>query len=208
MKRPWESLSFWDLTAKYGTPHPVIPNSPRLLTNRRGGFNLFTRDIPPIISPAITWYHRLPFGEAEFLLVKAQVEMPLAQFSELQPELQKARIVEYQRLANSLVRVSFEQDVSPLSREEVQQASAARRLVAAWSISNMDDRQVRLEALMPGRLPEDNSLNLLFPSQAGPSEAELLEVNPLWPYDSLEEFFEAYKSYITRPLSISPSAGT
>jgi hypothetical protein len=126
--------SFEHLIEKYGVPFLVIPNTPRFLScdERRG---IFSEPTVTRIDVATVLHQRVPVGEEAFLLVKAQIEVPLNGFGDLETRLEQdgVKIVEYIRWKGELVRLTLDTDVTPITREDIIRAVRLRRIITVTS---------------------------------------------------------------------------
>jgi hypothetical protein len=194
--------SFEHLIEKYGMPFLVIPNTPRVLSHdeRRG---VFSGQAVTRIDVATALYQRVPVGEEGFLLVKAQIEVPLHGFGDLETRLEQdgVKIVEYRRWKGELVRLTLETDVTPISRDDILHAVRRRRVVFVSDWRSMGDGYVDFAVATHGRLEDDDGYLFYFPSAPGTpglTEKELPASGSLNSWDSADDFFYFYKDYFTR----------
>src|SRR5688500_16580792 len=175
---------------KYGTPSLVIPNPPA--SGAESG------------------------GEA-FLLVKAQIEVPRRKFGALRARLTAAgyRIVEHhpwfadRPWNRDRVRLTLEEDVTPISRAEVERAATERRVLSVSTWRSMGDGYVDFRLAAPDSFSHGGyDYDFLFPGPGSPREAELPPSGALNAWDSADEFFHAYRSPFTRdlPADLPPEA--
>lgn len=194
--------SLENLIEKYGVPYLVIPNTPRALSRdeRRG---VFSAPAVTRIEVATALYQRRPLGEEAFLLVKAQIEVPLNDFGDLETRLEQdgVKIVEYRRRKDELVRLTLETDVTPITRDDIIHAVRRRRVMFVSDWRSMGDGYVNFAVATPGSLEDDDGYHFYFPSAPGApglTDRELPASGSLNPWDSADDFFDLYKDYFTR----------
>jgi hypothetical protein len=194
--------SFEHLIEKYGVPFLVIPNTPRFLSRdeRRG---VFSGHAVNRIDVATALHQRTPVGEEAFLLVKAQIEVPLNGFGDLATRLEQdgVKIIEYRRWKGELIRLTLDTDVTPISRDDVLHAVRRRRVITVTDWRSMGDDYVDFAVATPGRLADDDGYLFYFPSAPGSpglTERELPASGSLNSWDSADDFFDFNKEYFTR----------
>jgi hypothetical protein len=191
--------SLEQLIEKYGVPFLVIPNTPRVRSHdeRRG---VFSGKAVNRIDVAAALHQRIPAGGEDFLLVKAQIEVPLNGFGDLETRLEQdgVKIVEYRRWKDELVRLTLETDVTPITRDDILRAVRLRRVLFVSDWRSMGDGYVDFAVATPGRLEDDDGYHFYFPSAPGLTERELPASGSLNPWDSADDFFDFYKAYFTR----------
>jgi hypothetical protein len=210
------ALSFAGLIESYGLPDLLIPNSP-LIRYSSHGIHYVTRDPLKHPIPDFTLlYQRTPAGDADFLRVRSQIELPLADWSKLAAAraaagLNPLSMVEYRRtsITPPLIRISVESDTSQLSWEEVINASRERRILGVYSVRNFDYAAAVFGLALPVALTSqgaqrfENCYTFLFPAGVSidpdnvPSDLS---------YDNDGEFWESNRSFFTRTLTQAESA--
>jgi hypothetical protein len=194
--------SLENLIEKYGVPYLVIPNTPRVLSRdeRRG---VFSGPAVTGIDVATALHQRIPVGEEAFLLVKAQVDVPLNDFGDLETRLERdgVQIVEYRRWQDERVRLTLETDVTPITRDDIIHAVRRRRVMSVSDWRSMGDGYVDFAVATPGSLADEDGYHFYFPSAPGApglTGEELPASGSLNPWDLADDFFDFYKDYFTR----------
>lgn len=143
-------------------------------------------------------------GSADFILVRAEIEVPIRKRRALLDRLAAAGylVVEvrswfsHERWNRNRVRVALEEDVTRISRAELARAAAERRvLCVTGSGGGLHDRTLSFWLAPPECLPGGAELSFLF---AQPLEREELPDGGEVYWETPEELFHAHRARFTR----------
>ncbi len=162
--------SFEDLIKEFGVPKIIIPNTPNLVM--LGTSSILVSDQPERETQPDDkiFYRRFKYGNSEFLAVSSRIKKDLSEEEMLLEELERQNlkpvefVYSYKKIwtpyytnepeYSSKVAIATETDVTPVSRAELLDAVADKRLLWAYDWSSMGDAYLHFCHCSADTLPD------------------------------------------------------